>query len=131
MLQNNSGQYWSSVEKWPAPKMTPFYLHGDGSVSINKPTSNDNLAESSSFVHDPANPIPTKGGNNLFSDAPCGPLDQQDLDRRSDVLVFQTPLFAKALPLTGAINGHLYVSSDAIDTDFMVRISDVYPTGEG
>jgi uncharacterized protein len=34
------------------------------------------------------------------------------------------------LVLTGAINGHLFVSSDAIDTDFMVRMSDVYPTGE-
>ncbi len=46
------------------------------------------------------------------------------------MLVFQTAIMTEELALTGPINGHLYVSSDAIDTDFMVRISDVYPTGE-
>jgi predicted acyl esterase len=61
--------------------------------------------------------------NNLWSDAPCGPLDQQENDRRSDVLVFQTPVLDTHLALTGAINGHLWVSSDAIDTDFMVSHS--------
>jgi predicted acyl esterase len=49
-----------------------------------------------------------------------GPLDQQELDLRDDVIVFQTPAFTEELPLTGPINGHLFVSSDAIDTDFMV-----------
>jgi len=46
------------------------------------------------------------------------------------VLVFQTAPAANEVAYTGAINGHLWLSSDAIDTDFMVRISDVYPNGE-
>ncbi len=115
-----AGQYWSSMEAWPKALPTKFYLHGDGSVSTKKPSDSDGLSSSSSFVYDPANPIKTQGGNNLWSDAPCGPLDQQDIDRRADVLVFQTPVFEEELALTGALNGHLYVSSDAIDTDFMV-----------
>lgn len=57
-----AGQFWSSVEKWPVAKATPFYLHGDGSVSTSKPTKSDGFAESTSFVHDPSTPIPTKGG---------------------------------------------------------------------
>ena len=63
-------------------------------------------------------------------DMPCGPLDQAEIDQRSDVLTFQTSPLTEALPLTGPLDVTLYVGSDAIDTDFMVRLSDVYPTGE-
>jgi predicted acyl esterase len=113
-----AGQFWTTVEKFPTPTMTKFYFHGDMSVSTTVPSSAE--VESTSYVTDPANPIQTKGGNNLWSDAPCGPLDQQEIDKRADVLVFQTPVLTEELPLTGPINGHLFVSSDAIDTDVMV-----------
>lgn len=63
-------------------------------------------------------------------DIPCGPLDQGAIDERSDVLVFQTSPLDSELPLTGPLYATLYVSSSAIDTDFMVRVSDVYPTGQ-
>jgi putative CocE/NonD family hydrolase len=68
------------------------------------------------------------GGNNL--QLPCGPLDQSGIDTRSDVINFQTSAFSSEYPLTGPIFATLHVASSAIDTDFMVRISDVYPTGE-
>lgn len=128
-----AGQYWSTMEAFPTPRLTKYYLHGDGSVSTAAPTKDDadnGVPTSTSYVFDPANPQPTRGGNNLWSDAPCGPLDQADIDTRSDVITFQTPAMDEELPLTGPINGFLYVSSDAIDTDVMVRVSDVYPTGE-
>jgi hypothetical protein len=115
-----SGQFWTTVEEFPKPKMTKYFFHGDKTISTNKPTNEEGSPEFSSYVYDPSNPQPTKGGNNLWSDAPCGPLDQQEIDTRADVLVFQTAPFSEELPLTGPINGHLYVSSDAIDTDFMV-----------
>jgi uncharacterized protein len=122
-----AGQFWTSVEEFPQPTMTKFYFHGDGSVTQTAPTEQDSAT---SFKFDPMNPQATKGGNNLFSDTQCGPLDQQELDARDDVLVFQTPVFTEELVLTGPLNGYLQVSSDAIDTDIMVRMSDVYPTGE-
>lgn len=125
-----AGQYWTSLETFPKAKPTKFYFHGDRSASTNKPEKESELPESTTYTFDPSNPQPTQGGNNLWSDAPCGPLDQAELDTRADVITFQTPVFTEELPLTGAINGHLFVSSDAIDTDFMVRMSDVYPTGE-
>ena len=65
-----AGQFWTTLEKFPQPKMTPYYLHSDGSASLQSPdveTSN-----STSYVYDPNNVITTNGGNNLFSDAPCG-----------------------------------------------------------
>eukprot|EP00602_Paraphysomonas_sp_CaronLab_P002045 CAMPEP_0185025020 /NCGR_PEP_ID=MMETSP1103-20130426/8141_1 /TAXON_ID=36769 /ORGANISM="Paraphysomonas bandaiensis, Strain Caron Lab Isolate" /LENGTH=533 /DNA_ID=CAMNT_0027558131 /DNA_START=216 /DNA_END=1817 /DNA_ORIENTATION=- len=126
-----AGQFWTSVEAFPTPTMVKYFLHGDGSVSPSAPSDgSDGVSTSSSYTYDPEDPIGTNGGNNLFGDAPCGPLDQQEIDLREDVLVFETPVLTEELVLTGPINGHLYVSSDAIDTDFMVRVSDVYPTGE-
>lgn len=108
------------MEAFPEPMITQYYLHGDGSVSTTKPS--DAEPESTSYIYDPANPIKTNGGNNLFSSSPCGPLEQQEIDARDDVLVFQTPVMNEALALTGAINAVLHVSSSAIDTDFMVII---------
>jgi putative CocE/NonD family hydrolase len=57
-------------------------------------------------------------------------MDQAEVDKRSDVLKFQTAVLDEELALMGPLMATLYVSSDAIDTDFTVKISDVYPTGE-
>jgi uncharacterized protein len=112
----STANYWTSLEEFPTPTMTKFYLHGDGSVS-NSPPSGSETADSP-YVYDPTNPVPTVGGNNL--DMPCGPLDQAENDKRSDVLVFETEVLTEPLPLTGALSATLFVSSDAVDTDFMV-----------
>lgn len=125
-----SANYWTSMETFPEPTMTDFFMHSDGTLSTSAPESGlpSDSAESSVYTYDPADPVPTQGGNNL--DMPCGPLDQAEIDQRSDVLVFQTPVQESAVPMTGPLFATLFVSSDAIDTDFMVRMSDVYPTGE-
>ena len=106
--------------------MTRYYAHADGTASTTKPASTE--TDHTGYVYDPNNPVPTVGGSNL--DMPCGPLDQAEIDQRADVLLFQTPVVDEAVFLTGPLFANLYVGSDAVDTDFMVRISDVYPTGE-
>ncbi|CAE7407843.1 cocE, partial [Symbiodinium microadriaticum] len=104
--------------EFPAHTPTKFYLHSDGSASTITPSGE--TTESTGYVYDPTDPVPTVGGNNL--DMPCGPLDQAEIDKRSDVLVFETEALIEALPLTGPLSATLYVSSDAIDTDFMARL---------
>jgi len=131
---NEAGNYWTSLTTWPTPRMTDYFMLADGTLST-KITDLDNRDTSAtSYKYDPANPVPTIGGNNLpesiGGSIPCGPLDQTEADARSDVLKFQTPVLEEELALTGPINAEIYVSSDAIDTDFTVKISDVYPTGE-
>eukprot|EP01034_Spumella_vulgaris_P023949 gene23949-30233_t len=121
----SAGQYWTSLEKFPTPTFSKYYLHPDGTSSTSKPTSG---AAYSSYKHDPTNPVPTQGGNNL--QLPCGPLDQSEVDKRADVLTFQTEAQTSEVVMTGPLFATLFVSSDAVDTDFNVRISDVYPTGE-
>lgn len=149
----SAGQYWTSVEKWPTPRMTNYYLHSDGSLSTSLPADS---SSSTTYSVDPNNPVLTVGGNNLPPDIggsiPCGPMDQSTVDQRDDVLLFQTPVLDQELVLTGPLLATLFVESDAVDTDFMVyilhlpppaiyshvfydmfaqvKISDVYPTGE-
>lgn len=116
-----AGQFWTSVEEWPKAKMTDLYLTGAG-VASSSPDSGD--AEFTSYVVDPADPAVTNGGNNLPPDIGgsihCGPDDQSAIDSRDDVLTFDTPVMTEDLYLTGALMATLFVSSDAIDTDFMV-----------
>jgi predicted acyl esterase len=111
------GQYWTSLEHFPTPTSTHWYLHGDGSASKEAPAEGE--VESSWYVHDPTDPVPTMGGNNL--QLPCGPLDQAMVDARGDVLLFQTEVLEEPLFLTGPIFATLFVGSSAVDTDFMVR----------
>jgi len=127
-----AGQYWTTVEDWPEPKMVDFYLHADKSASVTRPGFSETT--STSYTVDPSDPVLTVGGNNLPPDIGgsihCGPMDQSEVDKRSDVLVFDTEPMDSELVITGPLFATLYVSSDAVDTDFMVKVSDLYPTGE-
>jgi putative CocE/NonD family hydrolase len=130
-LGREAGQYWTTMETFPKPKYTDFYLHGDHTSSTTPSGDSDS---STSYTVDPANPILTIGGNNLPPDIGgtihCGPEDQSPVDSRDDVLVFNTQPFEENFYITGSMSATLFVSSDAIDTDFMVKVSDLYPTGE-
>jgi predicted acyl esterase len=66
----SAGQFWTTMDKFPAAVMTPYYLNGDGTATLEAPQSDS--TPSTSFVYDPTDIIATQGGNNLFSDAPCG-----------------------------------------------------------
>eukprot|EP00286_Rhodomonas_abbreviata_P028288 CAMPEP_0181292308 /NCGR_PEP_ID=MMETSP1101-20121128/2435_1 /TAXON_ID=46948 /ORGANISM="Rhodomonas abbreviata, Strain Caron Lab Isolate" /LENGTH=600 /DNA_ID=CAMNT_0023396765 /DNA_START=65 /DNA_END=1867 /DNA_ORIENTATION=+ len=133
-----AGQYWTSLDDFPKAKMTDYYFNGAGSGTtlFTNPPSPEDPHLSTSYKVDPADPVFTMGGNNLpdsiGGSIPCGPLDQAEQDARSDVLTFQTNTLGEdeELVLSGGLFANLFVSSDAIDTDFMVKISDVYPTGE-
>lgn len=123
--------HWTTLEAFPSYRATKFYLKGDRSVSTSAPKNDDSSATYTEYVYDPSNPVPSQGGNNLA--IACGPLDQNVVDSRSDVINFHTAIVAsdsEALFITGPMFATLFVSTNVIDTDFMVRISDVYPTGE-
>lgn len=128
-LGTAAGQYWTSLETFPEFEAVPYYLSGDGTASTVLPS--DSAPPSTTYKFDPADPIPTLGGNNLPASIggsiPCGPLDQQSIDGRTDMVVFDAPKAGpEEIVMTGPVSAELYVSSDAVDTDFMVRVSDVY-----
>jgi predicted acyl esterase len=123
-----ASQYLTSLETFPEFTPTDYFLSGDGTASQDKASAT--VAASTTYKHDPANPIPTLCGANLPAEIggsiPCGPHDRQSIDGREDMVVFNVAARDTELVLTGPIIAELFVSSDMIDTDFLVRISDVY-----
>jgi predicted acyl esterase len=119
------GNYWRAADSWPPPAaVTPFYLHPDGKLVRGAPPAGDG---SRSYPYDPEKPVPTVGGQELFLDR--GPKDQRKVESRPDVLVFTTDVLDKPVEVTGRISAKLFISSDCSDTDFTVKLTDVYPDG--
>jgi putative CocE/NonD family hydrolase len=77
------------------------------------------------------NPVPTHGGGFccMGADYKPGAVDQRGLETRSDVLVYSTGPLKEGIEVSGPIDVTLYVSSDAKDTDFTVKLIEVLPDG--
>jgi putative CocE/NonD family hydrolase len=58
-----------------------------------------------------------------------GAFDQRQMEARPDILVYSTEPLTEGLEVSGPVEVTLYVSSDAKDTDFTVKLLDVYPDG--
>lgn len=126
---------WRDEHEWPLArtKYTSWYLHSDGAAATAQ--GNGRLSEnepesepSDTYTYDPANPVPTMGGNNLVG-APIGPFDQREIEQRSDVLVYTSPPLTAPLEVTGPVKLILYVSSSAVDTDFTAKLVEVAEDG--
>ena len=129
---------WRLENEWPLARTQyiPYYLHsngaantlnGNGTLSPEKPTSE----AVDSYVYDPHNPVPTRGGALCCWEAalPAGAYDQREIEERTDVLVFTTPPLEKEVEVTGPIQVHLWAATNAPDTDFTAKLVDVYPDG--
>ncbi len=130
---------WQNAEAWPPPsaEMTTFYfnsegqansLFGNGILTTQMPDATD---QPDVFTYDPMNPVPSVGGNVCCTGGAIdgGAFDQQELEARQDILVYTTPLLEEGVEVSGFIETTLYVSSDVKDTDFTVKLIDVYPDG--
>ncbi|MEX2570951.1 MAG: CocE/NonD family hydrolase [Gemmatimonadota bacterium] len=95
----------------------------DGLLSSDAPDGDDR--GSVSYEYDPMNPVPTIGGD--FFNQPAGARDHRPADRLS--LTFTTPPLQEDTEITGLPIVEFYASSSAVDTDWVVAISDVHPSG--
>lgn len=129
---------WASSDGWPPASANPvsFYLGSDGhanSVFGDGTLSKELLsaAVADSFTYDPMNPVPALGGGVCCNNdvALGGSYDQRGIEARADVLVYTSEVLDEELEITGSIRATLYVSSDVKDTDFTVKLVDVYPDG--
>lgn len=115
------GNLWRTAADWPIPNSsTPYYLHGDQSLQTSPSESADATV---SWLADPQRPV------SIPSIAFPGAKDARDYESHSEVRTFTTEILTKPVEWTGKVQAELYVSSDARDTDFIVRVSDVYPDG--
>ncbi|MCI0662737.1 MAG: CocE/NonD family hydrolase [Acidobacteria bacterium] len=128
---------WQHEQDWPIPgtKYTPYYLtsegaanssSGNGQLIIDKPGG----AASDTFNYDPNNPVPTLGGNNCCGTPTlAGPKDQRVIENRKDILVYTSPSLNEPLSIAGPVKMKLYAATDGPDTDWVIKLIDVYPDG--
>lgn len=141
----NHGGQWHHGESWPprGVQTTAFFLQSGGGLSRDKPSRSD---ASTAYTYDPRNTVSSTTrcfvpfGPPRPTDRAIGPRDQIELETlpghgspgmplasRPDVLVFQTEPLARTIVVAGNIKVVLYISSDAPDTDFFVKLIDVHP----
>ena len=129
---------WQSSDTWPPTGAEPvtYFLSsggkantgaGDGILSAAAPATD----APDKFDYDPMNPVPSFGGNVCCTGNAVqgGSFDQRKMEERSDILVYSTEPLKEGVEVSGPIDVTLYVSSDAKDTDFTVKLIDVYPDG--
>jgi putative CocE/NonD family hydrolase len=118
---------WREENEWPLERTEyrTFYLHADGSLSEMSPAPQKATL---GYSYDPADPVPTLGGN-IMESSLRGPYDQSPLDDRGDILRFVTAPFTEATEITGPVRASLFAASSAPDTDFMAKLIVVKPDG--
>jgi putative CocE/NonD family hydrolase len=133
------GGHWRDEREWPLARAryTPYFLHSGGSLTAVRPSGE----APTTFLFDPRNPVPSLGGN-VSSQGKLmfqGAADQRDrtdfwltsdtkpLSARKDILVYQTQPLAGDVEVTGPLVVRLWAASSARDTDFTVKLVDVYP----
>jgi putative CocE/NonD family hydrolase len=130
---------WQSSETWPPTGAVPMTLYlgsggqantlrGDGRLATAPPT----VDQPDHFTYDPMNPVPSLGGNVCCTGNAIagGAFDQRRIEERPDVLVYSTEPLAEGIEVSGPIEVTLFVSSDARDTDFTIKLLDVDPDGK-
>jgi putative CocE/NonD family hydrolase len=132
---------WRYTNDWPISHVdTPLYLQASKSLAWDAPVAAGNF----SYIYDPRHPVQTLGGTNLVFNSTlpyqpdvvqdvsigAGIWDQRPIHDRSDVLVFNSTLLTQRVEVVGRVTAKLFIVSNCTDTDFAVKLCDVYPTGQ-
>ncbi|MDJ1471713.1 CocE/NonD family hydrolase [Xanthocytophaga flava] len=127
VFETGSNQ-WRTYDQWP-PKNTQakrLYLQGDHKLAFATPTA-DGDGGYDEYVSDPAHPVPfieeikTGMTREYMTD------DQRFATRRPDVVVYTTDALTEDITIAGQVKPSLHVSTSGTDSDFIVKIIDVYP----
>jgi putative CocE/NonD family hydrolase len=102
--------------------------NGDGKLEVSPPEGD----MPDVFTYDPMDPVPSFGGNVCCTGNAVqgGSWDQSKMEERNDILVYSTDVLKEGFELSGPIDVTLFVSSDAKDTDFTVKLIDVDENGK-
>ena len=124
---------WHTYAEWPPKQAKPtnLYLHADGTLSFSAPGAGE-AKPYSEYVSDPANPVP-------YRTRPISPTypggdwrtwevaDQRFVDHRPDVLSFVSAPLDHDVTITGQLAATLFASTSGTDSDFVVKLIDVFP----
>ncbi|HJW73489.1 MAG TPA: CocE/NonD family hydrolase [Geothrix sp.] len=117
---------WRTFSAWPPREAKPktFYLEAQGRIAFTAPGSENGF---DAFVSDPARPVPYTQDISFGYSAPYMTEDQRFASRRPDVLVYETTPLEADLTLAGPLRPVLQVSTTGTDSDWVVKVIDVFP----
>jgi uncharacterized protein len=117
---------WRKYDSWPPSQAKPrtLYFHAGGRLSFDPPAASEG---SDSYISDPAHPVPFVGY--VTDTVPQRYMvdDQRFAATRTDVLVYQTDPLTEDVTIAGPISPKLKVATTGTDSDFVVKLIDVYP----
>ena len=119
--------HWRFLEQWP-PRQTKarsIYFEASGQLTFEAPETSDTSFDE--YVSDPAKPVPYTSQITQWYDPSFMLQDQRFADRRPDVLVYQTEVLTDSLTVAGPFTATLYVSTSGTDSDWIVKLIDVFP----
>jgi len=119
---------WRKFDSWPPKqaKETSLYLNADGRLSFTAPATAAARAFDE-YVSDPWHPVPHLNRISLGMTGDYMIQDQRFASRRPDVLVYQTDPLPRDITLAGPLTASLTVSTTGTDSDFVVKLIDVFP----
>jgi uncharacterized protein len=117
---------WRTYDAWPplAAKPRLLYLRGGGKLSFDPPGESEGMDE---YVSDPARPVPFIAYTSDTVPQRYMVDDQRFAGRRPDVLVYKTDPLEEDVTIAGPISPKLFVATSGTDSDFVVKLIDVYP----
>ena len=136
LIYNTGENRWDRFQNWPPAceagcpaSLKPLYLQAAFGLGFDKPSSAG--AASDVYVSDPAKPVPYIPRPVRFSDSARWQqwlvADQRTVADRTDVLTYQTPVLAAPVRIAGAPVANLFASTTGTDSDWMVKLIDVFP----
>jgi putative CocE/NonD family hydrolase len=120
---------WRDEREWPLARarVEQWFLGAGDTLGRDAPHGDEPAGE---FAYDPADPVPTLGGQTVMPPAfPAGSFDQARVEAREDVLVFTSEPLTEELEVTGRVKVVLHAESSAPSTDWVARLCDVHPDG--
>ncbi|HZH32415.1 MAG TPA: CocE/NonD family hydrolase [Pyrinomonadaceae bacterium] len=122
---------WRRFDSWPpkSARETSLYLDADGRLSFNAPPppATTTARAFDEYVSDPWHPVPHLNRIAIGMTGDYMIQDQRFATRRPDVLVYQTEPLARDITLAGPVKANLTVSTTGTDSDFIVKLIDVFP----
>ena len=118
---------WHHLKQWPPENIEKrnIYLHADFQLSFEKPQGQSGDAHDS-YVSDPAKPVPLSPDIPMYKNNRMV-ADQRIASTRTDVLTYRTPELQDDITIAGPILAKLFASTSGTDSDWIVKLIDVYP----
>jgi len=123
---------WDESRSWPGGKPKPLYLSANSTLSFDKPTSTKD--DRDEYVSDPAKPVPFVPRPVRMRDRASWTTwlvnDQRFVSGRPDVLEYETAPLDKDVHIMGAPLVDLFAATSGTDSDWVVKLIDVYPDND-